>query len=98
MDPVRQMVPLAGRTLYTLGQQRGFDVLTVDPGRSVAVVLRVHSSGKLREVTRRDIEAGFALAQRLPRGTLGAKRLRDEQACQANPAYLATLLREIGAN
>jgi len=97
MDPVQQMIPLAGTTQHTLGKQRRpFDVLTVDPNGASAVVIRVQSTGNVRVISRRDIEAGHALALQLPRGSITASRLRAEGASEANPAYVAALLRRIG--
>lgn len=96
MDPVRQMVRLIGTTLHTLGLRRPFDVLTVHPDNSAAVVIRVGSTGSVRLISRREIEAGYALAQESPRGSLNASRLRLERASEANPSYVAALLLAIG--
>jgi hypothetical protein len=96
MDPVRQMATLTGKTLYTLGQCRPFDVVAVDPDSDEAVVIRIHSTGNTRTIGRRELEARYDLAQRVPRGSLNAARLRAERASEFSPAYVATLLHAIG--
>jgi hypothetical protein len=97
MDPVRQMVALSGKTLYTLGQRRAFDVVEVHPDRDAAVIIRIHSTGGKRTITRGEIEAGCEIARRVPRGSLNAARLRAEHASEFSPVYVLALLHAIGA-
>jgi hypothetical protein len=86
MDPVQQMVPLAGTMLHTLGQRRPFDVLSLNPEGRAAIAIRVASTGNIRVISRRDVKAGYALAGQLPRGAVKASMLRAERACEADPA------------
>ena len=96
MDPVRQMVALVGKTLYTLGQRRAFDVVSVHPDRDAAVIIRIHSTGKTRTISRSEIQAGYEVSQRVPRGSLNAARLRSEHASEYSPVYVLALLHAIG--
>jgi hypothetical protein len=95
MDPVRQMVALVGKTLYTLGRRRAFDVVSVHPDRDAAVIIRIHSTGKTRTISRSEIQAGYEVSQRV-RGSLNAARLRSEHASEYSPVYVLALLHAIG--
>jgi hypothetical protein len=97
MDQVRQMPSFVGDTLYTQGQRRAFEVVAVHPNRDAAVLIRIHSTGKTRTISRREIEAGYEVAQRVPRGSLTAARLRAERASEYSPVYVLALLHAAGA-
>jgi hypothetical protein len=79
-----------------LGQPRAFDVVEVHPDRKAAVRIRVPSTGKTRTISRSEIQAGYKVRQRVPRGSLNAARLRAEHSSEFSPAYVLALLHAIG--
>lgn len=90
-DLWRRVTGLEGRTLHTTARQEPFDVASVRPD---GVLVRIHSSGKERLIPRTEIEAGAAYADR--GGDLIPSALRQAGASEANPAYVAAILGEVG--
>ena len=60
-------------------------------------MIRIGSTGKTRTITRHEIEAGYEVAQRVPRGSLTAATLRAEGASEYSPVYVLGLLHAVGA-
>jgi hypothetical protein len=80
---------LNGKSLTTV-RGRTFDILTV---ADESVVISVLSTGKTRSISRAEFErahdAGLFIAGVRP------QQLRDANASEANPAYVAAIIREI---
>ena len=80
---------LQGRTLLT-ARGNPFCVVSVKTGY-VAVVLQ--STGKERRISRAEIEGAIALA--LQGRDISPSRLREAGVSEANPAYVAAIVRHI---
>ncbi len=91
MDDLWQRVGrLKGQTLVTTGRGRSFDVVDVRPD---AVVITVHSTGKVRRVPRSEIEAAAKLG--ITGLGLTPQAIRDAGASEANPASVAAILEAV---
>ncbi len=82
---------LEGRTLRTTGQGKSFDVEAVTEH---SVAISPHSTHRLRSISRQEFERAVRLGLRGEKLTPIA--IRQARASEANPAYVAAILRTIG--
>lgn len=82
---------LEGRTLRTTGQGRDFDVEAVTEH---SAAISPHSTRRLRSISRQEFERAVRLG--LQGAELTPIAIRQTGASEANPAYVAAILRMIG--
>lgn len=82
-----QFQKLQGRTLYTLRQNKAFDVLSVTPS---AITVFIHDSGKERIVPMSQIEPAWEYL--LNNGVLTLGEIVDRGFSARSPVYVASLL------
>src|SRR4051812_24956559 len=89
----RKLAALQGTMLETSKGRKPFDVVKVDEQSSTAVVIVPRSTGKPRKIMRDEIERAFAFLAN--NGSIMPSRLRKSGVSEANPAYVAAILRAI---
>jgi hypothetical protein len=87
--PWEEVRVLTGKTLCTV-RGRTFDIVTVDDD---AVEIFVRSTQKPRTIDRDEFER--ALVADLFTAQVRPQQLRDAEASEANPAYVAAIIHEI---
>ncbi|OIK11312.1 hypothetical protein [Bacillus sp. MUM 13] len=80
---------LKGKTLYTVGQQKQFEIIEVNDNKCV---IKVGSTGKIRPITKKEFERANMLG---PISSLNTSILRQKGASEVNPAYVLSILRAI---
>jgi len=79
---------LQGKTLSTLARNKKFDILLVTDDE---IIIKLHSSGKTRPITRRELEKAWKELK--ARGVITQKHIMDS-GCW-NSAFVTTFLAQI---
>jgi hypothetical protein len=80
---------LKGRTLFTVGQQKQFEIIQVNDNKCF---IKVGSTGKIRPITKNEFERANKLG---PISSLNTSILRQKGASEVNPAYVLAILQAI---
>ena len=91
----KRIEELSGQTLQTMRGNR-FEVVSVRPEKAVALRVLVKSTGRRRNILRREIESSYQLG--LKGDDLIPLRLRQTGTSDRNPSYVVAILRAVGAH